>query len=296
MLHPQPHLPGSDGVLVALEGVSAGYGDGPVIHDITLQIMAGDFVGLVGPSGSGKTTILRTLLGDTRLYSGTVHLAGAGERRRALRVAYVPQLETVDWNFPVTAAEVVMMGCANAGGWLPWGRVEDRERTREMMERLSIGELAGRHIRKLSGGQQQRVFLARALVSEPHLLLLDEPTRGVDIKTRDDVLHLLDDLNHQGITVIMTTHELNAVAAHLPWVVCLNHRVVAEGPPGSVFTPEILGQTYGVEMPVVEYEGMRLVAERPHLLGATHPARARPHHAGRLGGPDAGSAEGDGDV
>jgi zinc/manganese transport system ATP-binding protein/zinc transport system ATP-binding protein len=105
-----------------------------------------------------------------------------------------------------------------------------------MMERLGIGGLARRHIRELSGGQQQRVFLARALVSNPRLLLLDEPTSGVDIKTRDDILHLLDELNHQGVTVVMTTHELNAVAAHLPWVVCINRRIVAEGPPADVFT------------------------------------------------------------
>ena len=132
------------------------------------------------------------------------------------------------------------------------------------MESLGISELARRHIRELSGGQQQRVFLARALVSSPTILLLDEPTSGVDIKTRDDVMHLLHELNHQGITIIMTTHEINAVAVHLPWVVCLNGRILAEGPPSQVITSETLKLTYGAEMPVIHYQGMTLVAESPH--------------------------------
>jgi zinc/manganese transport system ATP-binding protein/zinc transport system ATP-binding protein len=143
------------------------------------------------------------------------------------------------------------------------------------MRRLGIDDLARRHIRQLSGGQQQRVFLARALVSEPRLLLLDEPTSGVDIKTRDEVLHLLDELNHQGITVVMTTHELNAVAAHLPWVVCVNRRIIAQGPPSEVFTPEILARTYGAEMPVVRYQGLTLVAETPHFIGRQRPPDER---------------------
>ena len=134
-----------------------------------------------------------------------------------------------------------------------------------MLERLGISDLLGRQIRELSGGQQQRVFLARALVSSPGLLLLDEPTAGVDIKTRDDVMHLLHELNHQGVTIIMTTHEINAVAAHLPWVVCLNGKILAEGPPGDVFTPETFKLTYNAEMPVIHYQGMTLVAESPHF-------------------------------
>ena len=106
-----------------------------------------------------------------------------------------------------------------------------------------------------------------ALVSSPRLLLLDEPTSGVDIKTRDEVMHLLDELNHQDITIVMTTHEINAVAAHLPWIVCLNGRIVAEGPPKEIFTPEILKRTYNADIHVTEYEGMKLVAESPHVFG-----------------------------
>jgi len=135
-----------------------------------------------------------------------------------------------------------------------------------VLSRLGIADLAKRHIRELSGGQQQRVFLARALVSDPKLLLLDEPTSGVDIKTRDDVLHLLSDLNADGVTILMTSHELNAVAAHLPWVICLNRQIVAQGCPEDVFTSEVLSRTYGADIMVVRKDGVTLIGDIPHTL------------------------------
>ena len=280
MLHPHPHILGGDGAAVELRGVSAGYQRGPVLRDIDLQVARGDFVGLVGPSGAGKTTLLRVLLGTARLYAGEVRIASESPSPGRQRIAYVPQIETVDWNFPVTAEQVVLMGSRRGRRWLPWPTAEERERARELMQHLGLAGLERRHIRQLSRGQQQRVFLARALASEPAVLLLDEPTSGVDIKTRDDVLHLLDELNHQGITIILTTHELNAVAAHLPSVVCLNETVIAEGAPADVFTPAILEATYHAEMPVLQYEGMTLVAERPHGFGGAARARTAAHPAG----------------
>ena len=264
MLHPLPHqrMPGDP--IVQLRGVSCGYEKQEVLSDVTLGIMQGDFVGLLGPSGSGKTTLLRTVLGAVDVYQGQVLVEGVDIGQRRPRVGYVPQLETIDWNFPVTVQEVVMMGRTMENRLFPWYRRQDRMLANEMMESLGISGLARRHIRELSGGQQQRVFLARALVSGPQILLLDEPTSGVDIKTRDDVMHLLHELNHQGITIIMTTHEINAVAVHLPWVVCLNGRILAEGPPSEVITSETLKLTYGADMPVIHYQGMTLVAESPH--------------------------------
>jgi zinc/manganese transport system ATP-binding protein/zinc transport system ATP-binding protein len=253
--------------LVTLSGVAAGYKRTPVIERVDLTIMAGDFVGVVGPSGSGKTTLLRTLLGAVKLYEGSVDIAGRPAGHAGARVGYVPQVETVDWHFPVTVEEVVMMGLAARSGPLPWSSAVHRAAALNVMERLGIAQLRRRHIRELSGGQQQRVFLARALVSHPRLLLLDEPTAGVDIKTRDDVLHLLDELNHAGLTIVLTTHELNAVAAHLPWVVCVNGGIVAEGPPERVFTAEILRRTYRAEMNVIIHNGMPLVTEMPHRFG-----------------------------
>ena len=268
MLHPFPHQRGPGEPIVELKGVTCGYEGQPVLTDVSLRIMPGDFVGLLGPSGSGKTTLLRTILGATKVYRGDVLVQGVSTSRRRPSVGYVPQLETIDWNFPVTVEEAVMMGRTMNNPLFPWHKRQDKKSAREMMERLGISHLVKRHIRELSGGQQQRVFLARALVSSPSLLLLDEPTSGVDIKTRDEAMHLLHELNHQGITVIMTTHEINAVAVHLPWLVCLKGHILAEGPPSQVITPENLRLTYGAEMPVLEYQGMMLVAESPHYYGS----------------------------
>jgi zinc/manganese transport system ATP-binding protein/zinc transport system ATP-binding protein len=274
MLHPQPHETHETRLAVQFRDATVGYGGTPVLRGVNLDILAGDFVGLVGPSGAGKTTVLRAILGAVEIYRGEVLVDGRPVDRRRPRAGYVPQLETIDWSFPVTVEQVILMGRA-AEGWFPWYSREAVEQAYAVMERLGIAGLARRHIRDLSGGQQQRAFLGRALVSNPKLLLLDEPTAGVDIKTRDDILHLLDELNHEGVTIIMTTHEINAVAAHLPWVVCLNSGVIAQGPPGEVFTSEILGRTYGAEMTVIEYEGMRLVAERPHFIGKSSTALHR---------------------
>jgi zinc/manganese transport system ATP-binding protein/zinc transport system ATP-binding protein len=205
------------------------------------------------------------MLGAVGVYAGSVDIARDGNSRA--RAGYVPQVETVDWHFPATVEEVVMMGLAARGGILPWSSREERDVAASAMNRLGIGNLRRRHIRELSGGQQQRVFLARALVSKPQLLLLDEPTAGVDIKTRDDMLHLLDELNHDGVTIVLTTHELNAVAAHLPWVVCINGGIIAEGPPEKVFTSDILKRTYRAEMNVITHNGLTIVAEMPHRYG-----------------------------
>ena len=267
MLHPSPHPYDSHEPVVELRGVTCGYEGVPVVERANLKIARGDFVGLLGPSGSGKTTILKTILGAADVYEGEVLVDGRPIKERPPNIGYVPQLETIDWEFPVTVEQVVMMGMIRRNRFFPRFRKEEKEHAYSIMERLGIADFGRRHIRQLSGGQQQRVFLARALVSNPTLLLLDEPTNGVDIKTRDEVMHLLDELNHQDITILLTTHEINAVGAHLPWVVCMNGRIVAEGPPSDVFTPEILKETYNAEIHITEYQGMKLVAESPHYFG-----------------------------
>ena len=268
MLHPIPHeRHAGASPIIRLSGVSSGYADQTVLENVDLTVMPGDFIGFLGPSGSGKTTLLRTILGATTLHRGTVTVRDTPTSKRAPRVGYVPQLETIDWTFPVTVEETVMMGRTMNSPLLPWYRKEDTRLAHEMLERLGIAHLVKRQIRMLSGGQQQRVFLARALISSPDLLLLDEPNSGVDIKTRDDVLHLLHDLNHHGVTILMTTHEINAVAVHLPWLVCINGRIIAEGPPSDVITEEALSKTYGAPIHVIEYNGMPLVAEMPHPAG-----------------------------
>lgn len=244
--------------LVSLDRVTCTYdrdGARPVLADVSLSIEPGAFTGIVGPSGSGKTTLLRAVLGTVRPVAGTV------ARRRGLRVGYVPQVETVDWSFPVTVREAVLMA-RTTGRRLPWASTSERHEVDDVLARLGLDEgLADRHIRELSGGQQQRVFVARALLRRPDLLLLDEPTSGVDVRTRHEVLHLLGDLNTDGLAIVLTTHDLNGIAAHLPHLVCLNSSVIGEGTPRDVLTPDVLERTYGAPMEVLEHGGMPVVVD-----------------------------------
>lgn len=250
--------------LVELERVTCSYGKRPVVVDVDLAVAAGDFVGVVGPSGCGKTTLLRTLTGQVRPLSGTVR------RRDGLAIGYVPQLETVSWQFPVTVTQVVLMARA-AGRLLPWPSKEERAEARRLLDRLGIGELGDRHILELSGGQQQRVFIARALMREPELLLLDEPTSGVDFKTRHELLHLLHDLNADGLGIVLTTHDLNGIATHLPQLVCLNREVIAAGAPIEVLRPDVLERTYGAPLEVLEHAGLLVVLDPYAARGASPP-------------------------
>ena len=243
------------------------------MRDVDLTVREGAFLGIVGPSGAGKSTLLSLMEGSLRPTTGSVLRGTDGKR---IRLGVVPQLETIDWNFPITVEEVVLLGLAADHRWVPWSSASMRREAATILEQLGIGELAHRHIRNLSGGQQQRAFIARALMRHPDLLLLDEPTSGVDVKTRHDVLHLLHDLNHQGIAIVVTTHDLNAVAAHLPSLVCFNHRVVATGTPMEVLRPEVLRDLYGAEMVVVQQGGLLLVGDVPSASMDEHPREDHP--------------------
>ncbi len=263
-------VPGGE-IVASMQCVTCGYRRQPIFRDVTLTLHAGQLAGLVGPTGSGKTTLLKALLGLVQPWQGEVRVFGAAVTRATrARVGYVPQLETLDWQFPVTAEQVVLMGAYRGMSWLPWCRASERGAALQLMEQLGIAECVGQQIRALSGGQQQRVFLARALLGKPRLLILDEPTVGVDLKTQHDILHLLEDLSRQGIAILLTTHDLNAVAAHLPWLICFNRRVIAQGPPEVVFTPDTLRATYASEMLVLRQHGYLLVANSPLVYQGRH--------------------------
>jgi ABC-type Mn2+/Zn2+ transport system ATPase subunit len=226
-----------------------------VLINVDLSVREGDFMGIVGPSGSGKSTLLKTIAGSVRPIAGRV------ERDRSAPVGYVPQVETVNWYFPTTVLEAVLM--ARIGGRVvPWASRADVEDARAILDRLGLEGLGDRHIRELSGGQQQRVFIARALLGRPRLLLLDEPTSGVDVRTRHDVMHLIHELHHDGLAILVTTHDLNGIAAHLPHLVCLNREVIAEGSPKDVIRPSVLERTYGAPLDVLSHGGMPVVIER----------------------------------
>jgi ABC-type Mn2+/Zn2+ transport system ATPase subunit len=250
--------------LARLAGVTCTFGGTAVLEDVDLVLEPGQFTGIVGPSGSGKTTLLRCLLGSVRPSAGSV------TRRDGLRIGYVPQVDTVDWSFPVTVADCVLMARRSSRRW-PRPTGEERAEADEVLDRLGLGGLGRRHIRDLSGGQQQRVFIARALLGRPDLLLMDEPTSGVDVRTRHDVLHLLGDLHGAGLAVVLTTHDLNGMAAHLPHLVCLNRRVVGHGTPRDVLTADVLEATYGARMEILEHLGIPVVLDQ--RLRHDHPHR-----------------------
>ena len=251
--------------LIELRNVRFGYGAKLVLDEINLHLHAGQFAALVGPSGAGKTTLLKLILGTLKPTRGEICVDGCVvDSSRHLRVGYVPQLETVDWNFPVTVEQVVLMGCTRSSPRWPWHTQQDKQHMHALLDQLDLPGLHNRHIRDLSGGQQQRVFLARALISQPDLLVLDEPTAGVDIRTAESVLHLLAHLNQDGKTILMTTHDLNAAAAHVPWVICLNQTIIAQGAPEEVFTVPTLNQTYHGDMLVIKQDGLMIIQEKPH--------------------------------
>lgn len=251
---------------VSLSDVTVGYERKTVFTNLSLEIPVGLFAGIVGPTGSGKTTLLKTILGTQSVFSGEVRLMGHPiDRLPPGSIGYVPQLESVDWSFPVTVEQVILMGLYTNKGIWPWPTRRERDKVHDLADRLGIHDCLHHHIVSISGGQRQRAFLARALINSPKLLVLDEPTAGVDIKTQHDVLHLLGELNSEGITILITTHDLNAVAAHLPWVICFNQGLVAQGKPREIFTSDILTQTYGGDIVIIEYQGHFLVANKMQL-------------------------------
>jgi len=251
--------------IIELTDLSSGYRQTLGIENINLKVWPAQFLAIVGPNGGGKTTLLRTILGRVQPRVGSVRVQGSPINGLDLdSVGYVPQLEQIDWDFPITVEEVVLMGFARATRWFRRTSEQERAKAHDIMQRLNIYELRQRQIRELSGGQQQAAFIARALLGSPSLILLDEPTSGLDIRSRDDVIHFLHEINHSGVAILITSHDLNWVAAHLPWVVCLNRRIIAEGEPQQVFTPAVLGETYKGEMVVFQHDDMIMVGERPH--------------------------------
>jgi zinc/manganese transport system ATP-binding protein len=254
-----------------LQRVAMHYDQQPLWQDLDLRIAPGQFVALVGPTGGGKSTLLKNILGLLPCTAGEVRLA---ER---VTIGYVPQREGISWHFPVSVEQVVCMGRYRQTSWWPWASQEDRQHTAVLLQRLGLAAYAKRHINELSGGQQQRVFLARALIGKPQLLLLDEPTAGVDMKTQHEILHLLRELNGDGMTILLTTHDLNTIASHVPWVICFNRGIVAQGPPAAVLTPAILRQTYDADMTVMTQGETTFIANRSLVHRHAH-ARS-PRHA-----------------
>jgi ABC-type Mn2+/Zn2+ transport system ATPase subunit len=237
---------------LGLRHVAAGYDGRWALTGVSLEIPAGVLVAVIGPNGSGKSTLLRAILDLVPRRHGSIELDGrplGGQRRR---VAYVPQRDLVDWSFPINAEQVVMMGRFPRIGAVAGPSTVDRNAVRAALERVGMSDLAHRQIGELSGGQQQRVFLARALVQEADLLLLDEPMTGVDLRTEEAIGALMRELRDAGRTVLYATHDLEEAADVSDLLCFVNGRVIAFGPPAETFTPPTLHATFGGELVIVD--------------------------------------------
>ena len=224
----------------------------PVVWDIEFEVPEGSLVGVVGPNGAGKSTLLKAVMDLIPRASGRVSVFGKSYRQNRHRVGYVPQRESVDWDFPVNALDVVTMGLYNKIGWCLPVRKKHRAAAMEALGRVGIAELAGRQISQLSGGQQQRTFLARALVQNADLYLMDEPFAAVDAATEKAIVRILRGMKDSGKTAVVIHHDLQTVPDYFDYVILLNMRVVAHGPVDQVFTPENLHKTYGGRLTLLE--------------------------------------------
>lgn len=238
--------------LLQLNGVGVHYGANAALLGVQASVPTGAVLGLIGPNGSGKSTLLKTIAGVLKPSAGEILLKGEPIRNSASSVAFVPQREEVNWDFPVSAKDVVLMGSYRSLGWLRRPGSADRERAEAALARLGLAGMEHRHISQFSGGQQQRVFLARAMVQDPRVVLLDEPFTGVDVKNRAVFHEAIREFAQRGITVLIATHDLDEVRETTDLVMCLNRRMVAFGPTESTFTPSNLRATFGGQVAVFE--------------------------------------------
>jgi manganese/iron transport system ATP-binding protein len=247
-----------------LDHVTAGYGRRVALTDVSLAVSAGSLLAVIGPNGAGKSTLLKLIAGLLEPDVGTVTVLGAPPGVEARSVAYVPQAEAVDWDFPVTVGEVAMMGrYARLGFGRRPGRI-DREKVAAALETVGMGGAIDRQIGALSGGQRRRVFLARAIAAEPELYLLDEPVTGVDATTQEELMDVLEAEARAGKTVIASTHDLICAAQRFHEAAFVNGRIVATGPSELVLDRELLSDTYGGHVLVLPDDGGRLVLDDAH--------------------------------
>ncbi len=237
---------------LAIRDLTVAWHRKPVIWDVGFDVQPGQLVGIVGPNGAGKSTVLKAVMDLVPKASGRIEVFGQTYRQNRHRVGYVPQRESVDWDFPISVQDVVTMGLYGRIGWCMPVRRQHRDLARQALERVGIGELAQRQISQLSGGQQQRTFLARALVQNADLYLMDEPFSAVDAATEKAIVEILRDMREVGKTAIVIHHDLHTVPEYFDSVVLLNMRVVASGPTSTVFTRENLERTYGGRLTLLD--------------------------------------------
>ena len=224
--------------------LTVAYDSKPVLWDIDLDIPTGKLVAVVGPNGAGKTTLIKAVLGLIKPVSGTVEFSSLNTSKITNKIAYVPQSGSVDWDFPATVLDIVMMGRYGHLGWFRRPKKAEREMALNTLETVGMRDYANRQISQLSGGQQQRVFLARALIQEAEIYFMDEPLKGVDAQTEKSIIKLLKELKNQGKTVIVVHHDLQTVKDYFDWVTLINLRIIKNGEAEETFTEENIASTY----------------------------------------------------
>ncbi len=246
---------------VSVHDLTVAYHRKPVLWDVDLDIPEGKLIAIIGPNGAGKSTLIKAVMDIVPKASGRVMIYGKPFKRQRKIVAYVPQRESVDWDFPIDALGVVMMGRYGTIGWCKPLRKRDREKALDALDRVGMADYANRQISQLSGGQQQRVFLARALAQESQIYFMDEPFASVDAATERAIVQVLADLRSAGKTIIVVHHDLQTVRDYFDHVILLNMRVVAHGPVDDVFTEENLKKTYGGRLTLLSEAADRLARQ-----------------------------------
>lgn len=250
---------------IEVHNLTTAYDKRPVLWDIDFELPAGQLIGIIGPNGSGKTTLLKSIMGLVPPSSGYVRIFGQPLEDVRQRISYVPQRESVDWDFPISVREVVEMGRYRRGNLFRRLGATDRALAAEALEKVGMSAFADRQISQLSGGQQQRVFVARALAQGADLYLMDEPFAGVDAASEAAILELLAEMKQAGKTVLIVHHDLQTAGQFFDWVILLNTRLIAAGPVAEVFTPELLTQAYGGQLTILS-EISHLVKNRDFPL------------------------------
>ncbi|HMB21403.1 MAG: metal ABC transporter ATP-binding protein [Chloroflexota bacterium] len=247
-MYPHTHHESSKPIL-DVQHVTARYNGHAALNNITFHLHEGERVAVVGPNGAGKSTLFKVVAGVMQPVAGEVNIFGSRPRGH-ICIAYIPQRSQVDWNFPVSVADVVMMGRSAKLGPFNWPHKKDWEYVRHALETVELSNLASRQIGQLSGGQQQRMFIARALAQEAELMLMDEPLTGLDAPSQEGLLNLLDTLRNQKVTVMVATHDLDQAARHFDRIMLLNHQIVAFDVPQQVLQTENLLAAYGGRLKV----------------------------------------------
>ena len=237
--------------VVEVHDLTVAYEKKPVLWGIDLTLPAGQLIGIVGPNGAGKSTLIKAIMGLVPHTGGYIKIFGKDFEEVRKRVSYVPQRESVDWDFPASVMDVVLMGRYGKLGLFKRPRKSDREAALESLRKVGLEQYGNRQISQLSGGQQQRVFLARALAQQADIYFMDEPFAGVDAATEKTILKILQDISAQGKSVIVVHHDLQSVQNYFNWVVMLNLRLTGSGPTEKVFTDDLLQETYGGKLSIL---------------------------------------------